>query len=60
MSEINTLSELINKVNELEEKITVLGGKIDGLGENLWDMKTEEEWANIGKTIEDIMGIPHE
>ena len=54
-------SDLFLKIMRLEQReikrdqeIAVLKGKIDGLGENLWGMKTKEEWARIDKTIQEI------
>jgi len=54
-------SDLFLKIMRLEQReikrdqeIAVLKGKIEGLGENLWDIKTKEEWAGIDKVVNKI------
>lgn len=36
------------------DAIEVLEGKVDGLGENVWEMKTKKEWATLVKVVDKI------
>jgi len=56
------LQALISSVMNLEIKVaqnrgytTELRGKIEGFGENLWQMKEKNEWSKMPEIIEEIM-----
>lgn len=45
----------VKRITPLTKQLNELKGKIEGLGENLWDMKTKKEWSKIPEIIEEIV-----
>lgn len=57
---IEGIKEQLTNVNsvydlfiELQDKINILEGKIDGLGENLWDILTKYKWSSLLDYLEE-------
>jgi len=48
------MTRLALRIDKLEKDYHGIVGKVDGLGENIWEMKEKKEWAAVPKAINDI------